>query len=200
MSATFFLMVEALLQKVVRARRIVSLDLKSAQALSDPVRGKILEAIFHKPMTAEELAGALENSGKKKAVTTIRHHLDALKTAGLIEASKMVEVRGALMKYYAPTIRAFAFQTPPGLEENNARLIQGVSSKISGIMKTILADKKVQATHLKGGHICPFCRGNHFREFVAFEILGRAIALAMEGNEYAENISAEKENKNLAKA
>ncbi|HJS81716.1 MAG TPA: helix-turn-helix domain-containing protein, partial [Nitrososphaera sp.] len=112
MSATFFLMVEALLQKVVRARRIVSLDLKSAQALSDPVRGKILEAIFHKPMTAEELAGALENSGSKKAVTTIRHHLDALKTAGLIEASKMVEVRGALMKYYAPTIRAFAFQTP----------------------------------------------------------------------------------------
>ena len=65
-----------------------------SDALNDPVRIKILEILSHKQMTTEEIAKILRRSGHKKATTTIRHHLDILKSAGLIEVSKMVEARG----------------------------------------------------------------------------------------------------------
>src|SRR5687768_4810364 len=105
-------MASTILQKNVRKTRIVSLDQKSAQALSDSVRMRIMEVLNHRPMSAEELTRMLAGMGHKKAVTTIRHHLDALKTAGLIEVTRLVEVRGAVLKYYSPTVRAFSFELP----------------------------------------------------------------------------------------
>ena len=182
-------MSDTILQRNVRARRLVALDQKSAQALGDIVRMRILEVLSHRPMSAEELTRVLGNSGHKKAVTTIRHHLDALKTAGLIETTKMVEVRGAVMKYYAPTIRAFSFEVPLKFEDTHARLIQDTSARIQKILRGILGDKKFLIESEQNGTMCSICKGNHFREYVAAEIVNHALVRAMEGNALAENAS-----------
>ena len=182
-------MSNTILQRNVRARRLVALDQKSAQALGDIVRMRILEVLSHRPMSAEELTRVLGNSGHKKAVTTIRHHLDALKTAGLIETTKMVEVRGAVMKYYAPTVRAFSFEVPFKFEETHDRLIQDTSARIQKILRGILGDKKFLIESEKNGTMCSVCKGNHFREYVAAEIVNHALVRAMEGNALAEEAS-----------
>src|SRR5919201_3926542 len=109
-------MPETLFQKDVRVKRVTTLGSNTAQALSDPVRMEILEILSHKQMSAEEIVKALDNSGYKKATTTIRHHLDTLKSAGLIQATKMTEVRGAVMKYYSPTLQAFSYEAPIDFE------------------------------------------------------------------------------------
>ncbi len=188
-------MPETLLQREVRTRRITTLGSEAAQALNDPVRLRILETLSHKPMSAEDLTKALASNGYKKATTTVRHHLDTLRNAGLVEASKMVEVRGAVMKYYSPTMRAFSFDSPSDLDAKFARLIEETSSKVFKVLKRILQDKKFAAgLDPKAGNSCSICKINHFKEYLALEILNAAVARATERKEYAELIVRPKES------
>ncbi|MGI0037869.1 MAG: ArsR/SmtB family transcription factor [Nitrososphaera sp.] len=182
-------MADTILQRTVRARRLVALDHKSARALSDIVRMRMLEILSHRPMSAEELTKVLGNAGHKKAITTVRHHLDALKNAGLIETTKMVEVRGAVMKYYAPTVKAFSFEIPSKFEDTHARLILDTSARIQKILRGILGDKKFLTESDQNGITCSFCKGNHFREYAAAEIVNHALVRAMDVNQLTENAS-----------
>src|SRR5919198_2598800 len=127
------IMAETLFQKDVSIKRVTTLGYSAAQALNDPVRIKILEILSHKQMPAEEIAKALGSSGYNKATTTVRHHLDTLKSAGLVQATKMVEVRGAVMKYYSPTLRAFSYDAPD--LEKYAKLVDDTSTKLLKILK-----------------------------------------------------------------
>lgn len=189
-------MAVTLLQKDVRIRRITTLGHVAARALNEPVRLRLLEILSHRSMSAEELTKALGSSGLKKATTTIRHHLDTLRKADLIEATKMVEVRGAVMKYYAPTLRAFSFNSPADLDSKYSKLIEDTSSRLLKVMKAIYEDKKlVSALDSKNIFPCNLCKTNHFKEFIAMEILNSAIAMAMEKQEHGVVVGVTKESR-----
>lgn len=173
-------MATVLLERDVKIRRISSIGRRAARALSDPVRLQILEMLSHKAMTADEIGRILNSLGNGKATTTIRHHLDNLRSAGLVEASKMVEVRGAVMKYYFPTLRVFGFDAPSNIDENHSRLINETSSKLRKVLKGVLENKKLLAGFegSEYGTVCPLCKADHFREFAALEIVNAALANA----------------------
>lgn len=185
-------MAETLFRKEVKIKRVTTLGYSAAQALKDPVRIKILEILSHKQMSADEIVKVLGSSGYKKATTTIRHHLDTLKTAGLIEATRMVEVRGAVMKYYAPTIRAFSY-TMPDLEQH-AKLVDEAGTKLFKLLKGVLENKKFAAA-FAGKDACGQCKGDHYREYAALEIVNAGLAKAMEGKEYAEIVLGKEQPK-----
>jgi DNA-binding transcriptional ArsR family regulator len=178
-----------LFQKDLHVKRVTTLGYTAARALNDPVRIKILEVLEHQQMSAEEIVSILGNSGYRKATTTIRHHLDTLKNAGLIQATKMVEARGAVIKYYSPTLRAFSYETPIDFEIKNAKLIEEVSSRMLKILRGILEEKKFASTHDNKNNRCSLCKRDHFKEYLALEIINAAIAKAMERKEYEEIVS-----------
>jgi DNA-binding transcriptional ArsR family regulator len=185
-------MAETLFQKDVRIKRVTTLGHSAAQALNDPVRIKILEILSHKQMSADEIAKALGSSGYTKATTTVRHHLDTLKSAGLIQATKMVEVRGAVMKYYSPTLRAFSYDA---LDlEKYAKLVDDTGTKLLKILKGILEDKKFVAA-FAGKDACSQCKGDHYKEYAALEMLNAALAKTMERKEYEEMIAGKEQPK-----
>jgi DNA-binding transcriptional ArsR family regulator len=147
-------------------------------------------------MSAEELTRALGTGGLKKATTTIRHHLDTLRKAGLIEATKMVEIRGAVMKYYAPTLRAFSYSSPADLDSRCSKLIEDTSSRLLKVMKVVYEDKKLAASiDSKNSLPCNLCKTNHFREFIVMEILNSATARAMEKPEYADVVGVSRDSR-----
>jgi DNA-binding transcriptional ArsR family regulator len=162
-------------QKEVRVRRITTLGHVAAQGLADPSRVRILEALAQKAMTADEIARALGSSGQKKATTTVRHHLEILKEAGLVEATRMVEARGAVMKYYAPTIRVYSCDTPGQAETDidgkAAKLIDDTSAKLAKIVAGIQGDRRFAALVSSKNGKCS--------EFLALEILNAALAKAV---------------------
>lgn len=159
-----------LIQKEVKVRRVTTLSHVAAQGLGDPARLKILEVLAHKPMTAEEIAKSLAGSGTKKATTTIRHHLDTLKRAGLIETAKMVEVRGAVMKYYSATLKVYNCNAPIDLDTKAARMIDEASTKITKMLNNIYSNKKFVAIADKE---------DKCKEFLAAEIMNAAFAKAI---------------------
>ncbi len=183
-------MVGTLFENDVRLKGVTTLGYQSAHALNDPIRIKILEILSHRQMTAEEIHKILRRGGHKKATTTIRHHLDILKNAGLIEITKMVEVRGAVRKYYMPTLRAFSYNVPN--LEKQCKLIGDTSSRLVKVLKGIFEDK-IFVTQISGKDTCNLCKGDHYKEYVAFEILNTALAKTLQSEEYAMIIGGKKQ-------
>lgn len=186
------IMVGTLFENEVKLKGVTTLGYQSAHALNDPVRIKILEILSHGQMTTEEVYKILRRGRHKKATTTIRHHLDILKNAGLIEVTKMVEVRGAVRKYYMPTLRAFSY-TVPNLEKQS-KLVVETSPKLVKVLKTIFEDEKF-VTEINGKETCNLCKGDHYKEYVAFEILNTALANALQSEEYAIIVRGKKQSK-----
>jgi DNA-binding transcriptional ArsR family regulator len=174
-------MAGTLFQNEIRIRGVTTLGHQSAQALNDPVRIKILEILYHGQMTTEEISRILRRSGLRKATTTIRHHLESLKNAGLIEVSKIEEARGAIKKYYMPTLRAYSYDVPK--LEIHPKLIEDTSSRLSKVLRNVIEDEKF-IVHMTGKNTCNVCKVDHYKEYVAVEILNRALARTLQRKEY----------------
>ncbi|MDQ3848720.1 MAG: winged helix-turn-helix domain-containing protein [Thermoproteota archaeon] len=174
-------MVGTIFDSKVMIKRVTTLGYQPAQALNDPLRIKIIEILNHKQMTAEEISKVLRRSGHKKATTTVRHHLDILKNRGLIEVTKIVEVRGAVKKYYMPTVRAFSYN-PPSLEKHT-KLVEETSFRLIKVLKNILEDADF-LTAVSGKEACNLCKGDHYKEYAALELLNEALAGSVQSKEW----------------
>ncbi|HEU5220549.1 MAG TPA: winged helix-turn-helix domain-containing protein, partial [Candidatus Nitrosotalea sp.] len=116
-----------LLQKELKISKILSTNADQAKALDDTARIKILQILYHKQLATEQIVDELNKMGYKKATTTIRHHIDVLKNAGLIEIVKMEEVRGAVMKYYGTSVRVMGTKLPANFESEFSKTIAETS-------------------------------------------------------------------------
>ena len=134
-----------LLEKQIKVNRIVTTSLDQARAIEDPSRTKIIEALYHKSMSAEQIANHLKKSGYKKALTTIRHHLEILKDTGLIEIVKIEETRGAITKYYGTSTKLLGYNAPEDFDSKYSSAIKNTSKKLEEVLK-IIAPKAAPKT------------------------------------------------------
>jgi DNA-binding transcriptional ArsR family regulator len=170
-------------RKPVRVRNLLAIDSETAKALEDPIRIAILEILSNKSCSIVEIAEELEKIGIRKAPTTIRHHVDILKKAGLIELTKLEDIRGGVLKYYASTTRIFHQTLPDRFDEMMEEAIAEVKAEIEKIV-TKLGERhrsKILETARSLKH-CPYCSDKHFVEFVLVQIFNKAIAeLSIQG-------------------
>jgi len=94
-----------LLEKKIRVDNILTVNTVCAKAIEDEVRAKILQLLYKKRLNATQITNKLKKLGNKKALTTIRHHIEILKDAGLIEIIKIEESRGGVTKYYGTSTK-----------------------------------------------------------------------------------------------
>ena len=118
-----------LLKKNISVNRIITIGIEHAKAVDDPLRVKILQILYNKQLDAYRITQHLKKFGHKKALTTIRHHLDILKTAGLIEIVKIEESRGAIIKYYGTSAKFLEFDLPGDFNSRYASIIKSTSLK-----------------------------------------------------------------------
>lgn len=160
-------------------KRLIVTTPALARALGDPVRTAILEALDRSEASVEEISQRLKGRGIEKAVTTIRHHVDVLKDAGLIELRRTEEIKGGVLKYYAANARLVLHETTPDVE---ARL-----DAATGTAAALLADatRKLLREHPELRQVarelrpCPHCNDSHFLEYVVLRVLERGTARAM---------------------
>jgi DNA-binding transcriptional ArsR family regulator len=168
-----------LLQKELKINKILTTDADQAKALDDTARIKILQILYHKQLPTEQIAEELNKMGYKKAITTVRHHIDVLKNAGLIEIVKMEEVRGAVMKYYGTSVRVMGNKLPANFETEFSKMIADTSVKLEKVIKNISenAGSKIRKKNPK--NVSP---ESNYEEHVMMEIVNRAMAKVFESN------------------
>jgi len=81
---------------------IIIKDPEVAKLFADETRRQILDTLRHREHSTTELAKALE-----KSHSSIIHHLNLLKEAGLVEETRTEKVRNMMVSYYRSTARRF---------------------------------------------------------------------------------------------
>ena len=184
-----------LLQKELKVNRILTTNIEQAKALDDVARIKILQILYHDELSAEQIADGLHKTGYKKATTTIRHHLDVLKNAGLVEIVKIEEARGAVMKYYSTSVKLLGYTIPPNFDSDYSKTITDTSSKIEKIFKNI-AQKNLSKIKKKNSEDH---NESHYDQYVLMEIVNRAVTNIFENNDLNYLTSSPKKIKSVSK-
>ena len=159
-----------LMEKEVTIDRIMSANYDIFKALDDPIRGKIVQLLNKKQLNVKQITRRLKKFGYKKAVTTIRHHIEILKESGLIEIAKIEESRGAITKYYSSSTKLLDFTLPLDFDENYSKLISKTSLKLGKVIGPILKNfsktRKIQQIN--------------YNNYIVMEIINRAITNLLE--------------------
>jgi len=161
-----------LLEKPISVNRILVTSIDHAKAIEDPARAKIVQMLYNKNLNAEQITLQLKKAGHKKALTTIRHHLDILKESGLIEIVKIEESRGAITKFYGTSTKLLDYETPKDFDQKYSRLIKSTSSKLEKIVNTM--SKKTGKTKKSNTK-------REFNQYLMMEIVNRAMTNVLEG-------------------
>ena len=159
-----------LMEKEISIDRTITANNDVSRALARPTRGKIVELLNKKQLNVEQITRRLKKFGYKKAVTTIRHHIEILKDSGLIEIIKIEESRGAITKYYGSSTKLLDFSLPPDFDENYSKIISKTSLKIAKVIGPILKNfpktRKIQQIN--------------YNKYIVMEIMNRSITNLLE--------------------
>jgi len=169
-----------LLQREIKINKILSTNAEQAKALDDPARIKILQILYHAQLPTDKIVEELHKGGYKKATTTIRHHLDVLKEAGLVEIVKMQEVRGAVMKYYGTSVRILGHKLPTNFEIEYSKTIADASVRMEKIIKNI--SKNTASKIRKKSSTKTDMQDSDYEEHILVEIVNRAMTKVFENN------------------
>ena len=159
-----------LMEKEIIIDRIVLANYDVFKALDDPIRGKIVQLLYKKQLNVEQICRRLKKFGYKKAVTTIRHHVEILKDSGLIEIVKIEESRGAVTKYYGSSAKLLDFILPPDFDKNYSKIISKTSLKLGKVVGPILKNfSKTRKIHQI-----------NYNNYIVMEIINRAMTNLLE--------------------
>jgi len=128
--------------------------------------------LYHQALSAIEITSALKKVGYKKALTTVRHHLEILKNSGLIEIVKIEESRGAIKKYYGTSIKLLDFKAPEDFDSKYSKIIDITSNKIEKIVKG-LTPKTIKSKSRKS---------KEYSQYLVMEIMNRATTNVLENS------------------
>lgn len=165
-----------LLENPIKVNRIVVTTGKQAKAIEDPARIRILKILYKKQLSAEQILDELKKIGYKKALTTIRHHLEILKISGLIQVVKIEESRGAVTKYYGTSIRLLEYEVPDDFDSKYGNLIKSTSSKIEKLVKNISQKTYSKSKNQKSSD------NKNYNQYLLTEILNRALTNILENS------------------
>ncbi len=158
------------MEKEISVDRIIVGNYEVFKALDDPIRGKIVQLLNKKQLNVVQITRRLKKLGYKKAVTTIRHHVEILKNSGLIEIIKIEESGGAITKYYGSSTKLLDFTLPLDFDENYSKVISKTSLKLGKIIGTILKNfsktRKIQQIN--------------YNNYIVMEIMNRSITNLLE--------------------
>ncbi|MGZ0748435.1 ArsR/SmtB family transcription factor [Haloparvum sp. AD34] len=177
----------SLLETEVPIRDVITTDPEKAKALENDVRAKILDMLAEKEMTIEEIHTELDRRGETKAETTVRHHVNVLKDADMVELARLEEAGGATQKYYKSNTRVFSYDLP---EDADQRLDEAM-----GTTRDELVDLLEQLFETHGDEIeavaremkpCEYCATQHYEEFIVRELVNRGLTDLSETGELAD--------------
>ncbi|WP_123539276.1 ArsR/SmtB family transcription factor [Halosimplex salinum] len=166
----------ALLESDVPIREVVTTDPEKAKALENDVRAKILDMLATEEMTIEGIHDELHRRGEEKAETTVRHHVNVLKEAGMVEIARLEEAGGGTRKYYKSNTRVFSYDLPESSGEQLASAQDTTREELAALIETLAEQHgdeiEAVAREMKP---CEYCQTQHYEEFVVRELLNRAL-------------------------
>lgn len=168
----------------VNVENVITTDPEKAKALENDLRAKIVDMLADEEMTIEEIHDELEQRGEEKAETTVRHHVNVLKDAGIVELSRLEEAGGGTLKYYRSNTRVFSYELPDESESLFAEMAPTVREELQDTISTLVAEHGDEIEAIaKEMKPCEYCSTEHYEEYILRELLNRTLTGLSEDGE-----------------
>ncbi len=162
-----------ILRTPVKTNHTLAITTKQANAISDVARAKIVEILYRRSLTVDEIVKELEGAGIDKSTATIRHHIRVLREAKMIDVTQIDEVRGTVIKQYGTKIRLLNYDVDETFEEDYQKLIHNTTSRINKTLGNILS----QIRNPKENQ-----QPDPYYDYLTMAILNRAITNVLESS------------------
>jgi len=171
-----------LFRREVPLRTIVAIEPKQARALQAPIRLAMLDLLAQRPMSVEDLSEELPAHGFRKATNTLRHHLEILVSAGLVELAVLEQTRGAVLKYFAAAVRPLHFTLPESAEADMDELAGRLGGTVAAAIRNLSRTERDRIKRLAESiQRCPRCSPEYYEEYVLLSALHRACVAYLRG-------------------
>jgi DNA-binding transcriptional ArsR family regulator len=164
-----------LFRREVPLRTLLAITGDQARAISQPVRLAMLELLAKQPMSIDELARELPKHGFRQAPNTLRHHLELLRNAGLVEQAVLEQNRGAVLQYYSATGRPMHNRLPEESEVDMEALAAALRTPVRQALNDLRAEQGTRLRRVVGQvERCPRCQTDHARDLILLTAVHRA--------------------------
>ena len=161
----------------VSLRDIVVRDTNVSAAVDEPFRAMILDMLADEALTVAEIHDELSNRGFDRRENTVRHHVNELRDAGLIEVAKLEERRGATTKYYRANTIVLSYALPEHGEGAIDEMADSVQPEIGAIVDDLRADYGEELDAIAAEMApCEHCATQKYETYLLLTILRRAMA------------------------
>lgn len=166
----------SLLETDVPIRDVITTNPTQAKALENPVRAKILDMLADNEMTIEHIHAELERRGEDKAETTVRHHVNVLKDAGMVELARLEEAGGATQKYYKSNTRVFSYDLPDHTNDDLAHALAYTREELHNLLDQLVEHHGDElATVVEEMKPCEYCGTQYYEQYLLRELINRAL-------------------------
>lgn len=170
-----------LLDRSVEVQAVLATSPERAGALDHPVRAAILDVAAREPRSVDEIVEELEARGFERAPTTVRHHVDVLREAGLLELARLDESGRGVTKYYGATVRFLHHDEPEGFDEALAEALEEAADGVADLVDRLRDEHgEAVAAVARSMRPCPHCDAGTFEDFVLARLLQRGTARALD--------------------
>jgi len=154
-------------------------DTRVSDAVDEPMRAMILDVLADEELRASEVHQRLAERGIDRTENTVRHHINELRDAGLVDVVRFEEGRGGTRKYYAANTIVLSYSLPadagPALEE----MTDAVQPQIAAALDTLRADfGDALADIVADMSPCEHCETQKYETYVLLTVLRRAFVRA----------------------
>jgi DNA-binding transcriptional ArsR family regulator len=148
-------------------------------AIDEPMRAMILDILHDEELTASAVDDRLADRGFDRTENTVRHHINELRDAGLVDVVRFEEGRGGTTKYYGANTIVLSYTLPDSFDADLAEMTDAIQPQIASALETLSEEygdtvEEIVATMQP----CEHCRTQKYETYVLLTVLRRAFVRA----------------------
>ncbi|MDS0477508.1 helix-turn-helix domain-containing protein [Natrinema sp. 1APR25-10V2] len=163
----------------IQLQDIAIQDADVSTAVDEPVRAMILDMLADEPMTAADVDEELTSRGFDRTENTIRHHINTLRDAGLVDVVRYEEGRGGTTKYYGATTMLLSYALPESAGDAVDELVEAARPEVEALLELLTEEHGDAIDEIVAEmEPCAHCRTQKYETYVLLTVLRRAFARA----------------------
>ncbi|MFB6146671.1 MAG: winged helix-turn-helix domain-containing protein [Halobacteriaceae archaeon] len=154
-------------------------DTRVSDAIDEPMRAMILDELAHEALSAGEVHDRLADRGIDRTENTVRHHINELRDAGLVDVVRFEEGRGGTTKYYGANTIVLSYSLPDDADDQVAEMAEAVRPQVADALATLTDEyDAVISDMVTDMQPCEHCRDQKYETYVLLTVLRRAFVRA----------------------
>lgn len=150
-------------------------DTRVSDAIDEPMRAMILDILADETLTASDVHERLADRGIDRTENTVRHHINELRDAGLVDVVRFEEGRGGTTKYYGANTTVLSYSVPDSADPAIEEMTEAVQPQVEAALATLTDDYDDVIDEITAEmQPCEHCRTQKYETYVLLTVLRRA--------------------------